>query len=192
MPAAIRHPVDCWYPRACPFPMPPQPITPTRYSAIWHHLFVWGHVEPRSQNPLDYVALPIHPSLQELLKELRPKQGSVDSYLLPDVAEEYQRNPTAISRRIREHFENCGIQTVEESGSTHRRNAIVRVGFHSLRHSFVSLCAGKGVPEVALMELVGHGSPAMTRLYSHAGNEQKAKAVAALPKIAFAAKGGAE
>ena len=138
------------------------------------------------------VTLPIHPSLQELLKELRPKQGSVDSYLLPDVAEEYQRNPTAISRRIREHFENCGIQTVEESGSTHRRNAIVRVGFHSLRHSFVSLCAGKGVPEVALMELVGHGSPAMTRLYSHAGTEQKAKAVAALPKIAFAAKGGAE
>jgi hypothetical protein len=35
------------------------------------------------------------------------------------------------------------------------------------------------------MELVGHGSPAMTALYSHAGDEQKAKAIAALPSFEF-------
>ena len=35
------------------------------------------------------------------------------------------------------------------------------------------------------MELIGHGSPAMTRLYSHAGSEQKARAIAALPTISF-------
>ena len=61
----------------------------------------------------------------------------------------------------------------------------MRVGFHSLRHSFVSLCAANRVPQVAIMELVGHGSPAMTALYSHAGEEQKAKAIAALPALVF-------
>jgi hypothetical protein len=37
------------------------------------------------------------------------------------------------------------------------------------------------------MELVGHGSPAMTRLYSHAGDEQKSKAIASLPAVQFEA-----
>ncbi len=62
---------------------------------------------------------------------------------------------------------------------------VCRVGFHSLRHSFVSLCAANRVPQVAIMELVGHGSPAMTALYSHAGDEQKLKAITALPTVSF-------
>ena len=33
------------------------------------------------------------------------------------------------------------------------------------------------------MEMVGHGSPAMTRLYSHAGAEQKRDAVDKLPVL---------
>lgn len=88
-----------------------------------------------------------------------------------------------------EFFQSRGIQTQEKPTNSHRRRAIVRIGFHSLRHSFVSLCAANRVPQVAIMELVGHGSPAMTALYSHAGDEQKAQAIAALPAVHFAAKG---
>ena len=54
-----------------------------------------------------------------------------------------------------------------------------------MRHSFVSLCAANRVPQAAIMEMVGHGSPAMTALYSHAGDEQKVKAIAGLPAIDF-------
>ena len=81
-------------------------------------------------------------------------------------------------------FGQCGIKTTEKA-TGQRKKAIVRVGFHSLRHSFVSLCAANNVPQVAIMELVGHGSPAMTRLYSHAGSEEKARAIAALPAMSF-------
>ena len=88
-------------------------------------------------------------------------------------------------KRIQNYFESCGIQTKEKPENGHRRRMITRVGFHSLRHSFVSLCAANNVPQVAIMELVGHGSPAMTRLYSHAGSEEKAKAIAALPELSF-------
>ena len=57
-----------------------------------------------------------------------------------------------------------------------------------LRHSLVSLCDANHVPQVAIMELVGHGSPAMTALYSHAGDEQKMKAISALPAVSFEAE----
>jgi len=40
-------------------------------------------------------------------------------------------------------------------------------------------------PQVAIQELVGHGSPAMTALYSHADFEQKHNAINGLPAMAF-------
>jgi integrase/recombinase XerD len=54
-----------------------------------------------------------------------------------------------------------------------------------LRHSFVSLCAANRIPQVVIQELVGHGSPAMTALYSHADFEQKQNAINTLPALVF-------
>ena len=72
----------------------------------------------------------------------------------------------------------------EDAPETSRR-AVVEVGFHSLRHSFVSLCAANRVPQVAIQDLVGHGSPAMTALYSHADFQQKQDAINGLPTMVF-------
>jgi hypothetical protein len=44
---------------------------------------------------------------------------------------------------------------------------------------------------VAIQELVGHGSPAMTMLYSHADEGQKATAIASLPTMSFTQAGTA-
>ena len=129
------------------------------------------------------VRLPIHPVLRVLLNELRTI--SRGDYLFPEDRKVYLVDQSAITKQIQAFFQNCGITTQEQSTNGHRRRAIVRVGFHSLRHSFVSLCAANSVPQVAIMELVGHGSPAMTALYSHAGDEQKAKASAGLPALSF-------
>ena len=63
--------------------------------------------------------------------------------------------------------------------------AVVEVGFHSLRHTIVSLCKANNVPRAAIQERVGHSSPAMTALYTHAGEELRTKAVAALPAMSF-------
>ena len=64
-----------------------------------------------------------------------------------------------------------------------RRQTIVRKGFHSLRHSFVSLAAASGVPQVVIQDLVGHGSAAMTAHYSHSSLAQKTAAIASIPEI---------
>ena len=60
---------------------------------------------------------------------------------------------------IQELFEKCGIQTTEKAQHGHRRRAIVRVGFHSLRHSFVSLCTKAKTPLHVVQKIVGHATP---------------------------------
>jgi integrase len=117
---------------------------------------------------------------------LRGLAASADmgGYVLPDFAAEYRRERSRISKVVQAHFAACEISTQDTTpGRAPRKVTAVSVGFHSLRHSFVSLCAANRVPQVAIMDMVGHGSPAMTRLYSHAGEDQKRQAVDALPAL---------
>jgi integrase len=135
-------------------------------------------IENKKQSRGKPINIPIHPNLRVTLVDFSSKRQS--EYVMPEIATQYLKRADVITRNIQRLFESCGIQT-QESPTGHRKNKITVVGFHSLRHSFVSLCAQKGVPEVALMELVGHGSPAMTRHYSHAGKETKINAIKSLP-----------
>lgn len=146
------------------------------------------------------IQIPLHPALESVLKQINHGTG----YLFPAEVEEYRKDPSAITRRIQEFFEACGIRTHKKgTGKTpeyktalKRWNdegrkgpkptyprAVVEVGFHSMRHSFVSLCAAGGVPQVAIQHLVGHGSPEMTRLYMHSDAQQARRAIQTLPSI---------
>lgn len=130
------------------------------------------------------ITLPVHPVLAVLLHERR--QTSKGEYLFPAEREAYQKDTASVTKRFQAFLsETCKIRTTEPA-TGHRRRAAVIKGFHSLRHSFVSLCAANRVPQVAIQELVGHGSPAMTELYSHADFDQKQNAIAALPSLVFA------
>lgn len=57
------------------------------------------------------------------------------------------------------------------------------LSFHSIRHTAVSLMKDAGIPEAAVMELVGHDSEQMSAHYTHVGREALAKAAAALPEL---------
>jgi hypothetical protein len=63
------------------------------------------------------------------------------------------------------------------------KRAVVEVGFHSLRHTFVSLCRESGAPLAVVEAIVGHASPAMTRHYTHIGEAAARASVAALPSV---------
>ena len=125
------------------------------------------------------VSVPIHPVLREMLEGMEQGKG----YLEPELADYYLRDNSAVSKLVQKHFKANGIETSEFVEGQRRGRKVQRVGFHSLRHSFVSLCAANNTPQVILMELVGHGSPAMSRLYSHAGDGQKKGAVERLPEF---------
>lgn len=132
------------------------------------------------------VRIPIHSLLVPTLSEL--VATAADGYLFPDEQARHALSSANITKALQAHFEACGIKTNEEIGDGHRRRAIVRVGFHSLRHSFVSLCAAGGTPQHVIQELVGHGSPAMTDIYTHVDEKQTIRAVAVLKSDVLPAK----
>ena len=134
------------------------------------------------------ITIPIHPVLAAMFRELRKDSSDGAVYLFPDAVKKYRRERASITKPMQKFFEDCGIETTEQATNGHRRKAIVRVGFHSLRHSFVSLCASNKVPQSAIMELVGHGSPAMTAIYTHTTDKARKQAIGKLPAAVFDGK----
>jgi len=129
------------------------------------------------------VDIPIHPVLAKLLAKYKTSSAS-GKLLFHKESAAYAADSARITKPIQEFFESCGIKTTEAPEHGHRRRAIVRVGFHSLRHSFVSLCAKAKTPLHVVQKLVGHGSPLLTAdVYLHLDSEQKQEAIASLPKI---------
>jgi integrase len=129
------------------------------------------------------VEVPLRGELLALLREHQRNNGSSE-FVFPKERAEHAANAGNLTVGIQRFFESCGIQTTEEAQHGHRRRAIVRVGFHSLRHSFVSLCAKAGAPLHVVQKLVGHGSPMLTAdVYTHVDNEQRRAAIASLPDI---------
>ena len=137
------------------------------------------------------VKVPIHPDLAALLAAVPPRdrRGPV----LPECAALYERDASLLSRRISAVFRAAGIETQTggmDNGRPHDgqdgRRARVDVGFHSLRHTYVSLCANAGVPLALVQSIVGHTSPAMTQHYFHADDDALRRAAAALPSLSGA------
>ena len=128
------------------------------------------------------VHIPIHPTLR-LHIETTPRSDG-NGYVLPGFAARYERNTSAVSTELRKHFTECGIQVHRDgTGDGTGKRAVVEVGYHSLRHSFVSLCRQANTPLAVVEAIVGHSNPAMTRHYTHVGDLAASQAVAALPPI---------
>ena len=136
------------------------------------------------------VIIPIHPSLRVELEAL--PRGSQGDFLLPALAAEYTGGGAGKKRvitRIQDHFMGQGVQIYAPgTGPGTGKRAVVEVGFHSLRHTFVSLCRESNAPLAVVESIVGHSNPAMTRHYTHVGELAAGQAVAALPALIGDAK----
>jgi len=96
----------------------------------------------------------------------------------------YLKDTPAMSKRIQDHFESCGVKTLcRGTGKGTGKRAVVEVGFHSLRHTFVSLCRESNAPLAVVEAIVGHSNPAMTRHYTHVSEVAAASAVNGLPAV---------
>jgi len=128
------------------------------------------------------VIVPIHEDLAAMLDEAPPEERG--EFVLPECAELYSiENGARLAKRIQEHFTACGIRTTKPGTGGDAGRAVTEVGFHSLRHSFVSLCSESGVPLSVVQSIVGHTSPAMTNHYTHVGELAAGAAVAGLPSL---------
>lgn len=157
------------------------------------------------------VRVPLFRDLAAMLHLAR--QGARGEYVVPELAEIYlRRGADTITDRVQRHFWNCGIechapgtgsQIEREADGTPVRTdhgnvkvvptgkrAVIWCGFHSLRHTFVSLCREAGAPLSVVEAIVGHSNPAMTRHYSHTGDAESTRAVGMLPSITGESEGG--
>lgn len=123
-------------------------------------------------------------------------------YVLPRFGADYDRGADAnLNGIVIEHFQKCGIQTHKEgtgiktvldengkpvidekTGKTKKtgKRAIVEIGFHSLRYSYISHNAEKGTPQAVIQKNAGHASPAMTEHYTRISDRAAVEYAAAL------------
>ncbi len=137
-----------------------------------------------SKNPKP-VLIGIPAPLYDLLIEIPAKQRK--GFLLPNLVDVYNdvNKRSLITKEIQAHFEACGIQTQKTgTGKGTKKRAVIQVGFHSLRHTYVSLHAEGGTPQAIIQGNVGHNSPAMTRHYTHIG-EMAARNVSKVLELSF-------
>ena len=127
------------------------------------------------------LTIPLHPVLAAILNETPASKRR--GYVLPDYAAHYlEKGPANISQKVQAHFETCDLATAGEARGK-RKRAPVAVGFHSLRHTAVSMLRDAGASMAAAMAITGHTSAALLDVYTHAGADTVRAAVAALPAI---------
>ncbi len=125
------------------------------------------------------LTVPLHPTLTAILAEIpsEKRQG----YILPGMEKLYtETGPYAVSHIIQKHFEKNGIVTQREGKGIRK---VVSAGFHSLRHSAVTLLREAGAPLSVTMAIVGHSTLAMHDTYTHAGEAAMKAAIGAMPAI---------
>jgi len=127
------------------------------------------------------VIVPIHPGLRDMLSGTPLNQR--EDYVLPEIAKIYNRRTDMVTDMVQKQFKACGIKLYKPGTGTDGKRAVIEVGFHSLRHSFVSLCRASNAPLAVVQSIVGHSSPAMTRHYTHLGELAAAATVALLPNV---------
>ena len=117
------------------------------------------------------VSIPVHPALGCVIGK-RKRSG----FVTPGLAELPE---WALSRRVMEHFRRCGFDETEKPGNF--RHAVVTVGFHSFRSTFITNMANIGAPMAMVQAIVGHMTPEMSMHYYRANAEAARSKIAALP-----------
>jgi hypothetical protein len=68
-----------------------------------------------------------------------------------------------VTNEIQAFLKSCGFQTIRSGTGVNGVMAVIRLGFHSCRHTFVSTCLEQGVSDYVIRGIVGNSY----RLYEH-------------------------
>ena len=136
-------------------------------------------VEYRQRKTGREIKLPVHPALAAILSET--PRGDRHGYIMPGLAKRYlEKGVRYVTNTLQYHFRKCGLETTRK-GSGVRRT--VDVGFHSLRHTAVTLLREAGAPLSVTMAIVGHTSETTHDLYTQHGETALRAAVLSLPSM---------
>ena len=132
------------------------------------------------------VDIPILPPLAEALRAARDADegaATAGGYVLPELAQLYlSSGGKYLSNRLKTVFKHAGIEVASSMDGRSRK--VTDFGFHSLRHTFVSMAARAGIRQEVVRAIVGHTNAAMTMHYTHTNRADLSSAMAAFPAIA--------
>ena len=107
--------------------------------------------------------------------EITPHDGS--EYLSKANADGYQDGN--LENRAKKLFKRCGFKT-----STVVDGKVKLVcGFHSLRHTFISMAINQGMSPLLVQKIVGHSAIDMTNYYFHENMDKMAEGINAIPDV---------
>ncbi len=114
--------------------------------------------------------IPVHPVFREFMLKVIGNRKS--GYILPDVAKQYLKDASHLSRRFSTILRELKITATEEG----------MVDFHSIRHTFNTIQANAGTDADTRMKLVGHSNLKTNQIYDHA-KEPMVKAIMGIPSL---------
>lgn len=125
------------------------------------------------------VHIPLFPATRAMLDARQAgKVLNPAGYVFPALAEDYDRDASALSKRIRVAFEKAGMVTTEARAD--RGRPVVTYGAHSLRHVFITAAAAAGMPAAVVKSITGHATDGMFEHYLHLGADLAAEIAARL------------
>jgi integrase len=133
------------------------------------------------------VIVPLATSLRELFKRLWPKTGT--DFFWPAEAERYLTvGASSFSQGFYELMTAAGMVAPRENKQAAKKGRAARremngLGFHNLRHTFITNLKVSGAVDSIAKELAGHSSSAINTQYTHLPIETLAAAVKQLPEF---------
>ena len=135
--------------------------------------------EAHNRTPLH---IPIHPSLQGELEAVPVEKRK--GYVIPELAAQYLKRNSTVTAQFQALFKEHGLEVYAQgAGGKSEKRTVIQYGFHSLRHTFVSIMAEYGVPQAVVQAIVGHSTIAMTLRYTHIGDKAVVQAMQAMPAL---------
>jgi integrase len=132
------------------------------------------------------IVLPLVQPLADYLSSL-PAGDNPDAFIFPHSAG--IKHVASLSNQFREILTEAGLiepprepRVGRGKGLTGARE-ISEVSFHSLRHSAVTMLKAAGVSDFMAREIVGHGSAAVSRQYTHLTTDDKRNAMARVQDV---------
>ncbi len=124
------------------------------------------------------ICIKIHDTLYEAL---RHTWDITQDYVLPNLNITYKKNSILITDQVKELFTKSGIQTSEIRKRGRRKS--VSYGFHSLRHTTISILYSEGVSQTVTEAVFGRNTKIVHNLYKDTSDEQVAEAIHKLPYL---------
>lgn len=119
------------------------------------------------------IEIPIHKTLRKVLEDT-PRTSE---YVSLENANDYKHG--TLVRQIIALFKKCGIETSKKvNGKTQ-----LICGFHSLRHTFVSMAINSGMSPLLVQKIVGHSAVNMTEHYYHENVDKAAEGISQMPEF---------